>query len=161
VHERSARGLNRHPLLEALSAKDRPALGRAEGYGGLLVACRADGTGFHFVIDGVVAWALPPNRAARLALQNLQRLGSFLNCLSWKNNCSPAVNTKSFPQSMQVKALSMNSIERKLLSTGSAPSTTKRRSSSLVRGWMSPRHPPSLIGIALGSALMPAGSLHG
>jgi len=27
---------------------------------------------------------------------------------------------------MQVKALSMNSIERKLLSTGSAPSTTKR-----------------------------------
>src|ERR1700678_3447974 len=40
--------------------------------------------------------------ATRLDLQVLQRLGSFLNRLSWKNNCSPAVKTKSAPQSMQV-----------------------------------------------------------
>src|SRR6185312_9035352 len=35
----------------------------------------------------------------RLALHCLQRFGSFLNCLSWKKNCSPAVKTKSAPQS--------------------------------------------------------------
>ena len=44
--------------------------------------------------------------ATRLDLQVLQRLGSFLNCLSWKNSCSPAVKTKSAPQSMQVSTLS-------------------------------------------------------
>jgi hypothetical protein len=45
-----------------------------------------------------------------LALQFLQRLGSFLNCLSWKNNCSPAVKTNSFPQSTHLRILSMYSI---------------------------------------------------
>src|SRR5436309_4267704 len=39
-----------------------------------------------------------PRTATRLPLQFLQRFGSFLNCLSWKNSCSPAVNTKSGPQ---------------------------------------------------------------
>src|SRR6516225_3345824 len=48
---------------------------------------------------------------ARLALHGLHRLGSFLNCLSWKNNCSPAVNTKSAPQSTHFKTLSWNSME--------------------------------------------------
>jgi len=38
-------------------------------------------------------------------LQFLQRLGSFVNFLSWKNSCSPAVNTKSVPQSMHFKNL--------------------------------------------------------
>ena len=55
--------------------------------------------------------ALGPNEEVRLALQALQRLGSFLNCLSWKNSCSPAVKTKSVPQSIHFKTLSWNSME--------------------------------------------------
>jgi hypothetical protein len=47
-----------------------------------------------------------PNTDTRLVLQVLQRLGSFLNCLSWKNNCSPAVKIKSEPQSMHFNTLS-------------------------------------------------------
>jgi hypothetical protein len=54
---------------------------------------------------------LVPKFATRFALQALQRLGSFLNCLSWKNNCSPDVNTKSASQSMHFNILSRNSIE--------------------------------------------------
>jgi hypothetical protein len=50
----------------------------------------------------------PP--AARFALHSLHRLGSFLNCLSWKKSCSPAVKTKSFPQSTHFRILSTNSI---------------------------------------------------
>ena len=47
---------------------------------------------------------------ARFALHCLQCLGSFLNCLSWKNSCSPAVNTNSAPQSLHFKTLSINSM---------------------------------------------------
>jgi hypothetical protein len=47
----------------------------------------------------------------RLVLHALQRLGSFLNCLSWKNICSPAVKTNSASQSMHFNILSWNSIE--------------------------------------------------
>src|SRR6202051_4206537 len=43
-------------------------------------------------------------------LQGLQRFGSFLNCLSKKKSCSPAVKKNSPPQSAHVKSLSMNSI---------------------------------------------------
>src|SRR5512147_3240394 len=52
-----------------------------------------------------------PSVAARFALHALQRLGSFLNCLSWKKSCSPAVNTKSDPQSTHLSTLSWNSIK--------------------------------------------------
>ncbi len=52
-----------------------------------------------------------PRTATRFALQVLHRLGSFLNCLSWKNNCSPEVKTKSVPQSTHFNILSWNSIE--------------------------------------------------
>src|SRR5262249_53689849 len=52
----------------------------------------------------------PVGRAARLALQPLQRLGSFLKFLSAKNNCSPAVQMKGAPQSTQMRLLSWNSI---------------------------------------------------
>ena len=54
-----------------------------------------------------------PMRAAtpdRLDLHGLQRFGSFLNSLSKKNNCSPAVKMNSPPQSLQVKRRSMNSM---------------------------------------------------
>jgi len=54
-----------------------------------------------------------PGRAeapARLDLQGLHRLGSFLNCLSKKKSCSPAVKMNSPPQSAQVNILSTNSI---------------------------------------------------
>jgi hypothetical protein len=47
-----------------------------------------------------------PSTDTRLVLQALQRLGSFLNCLSWKNNCSPAVKIKSALQSMHFNTLS-------------------------------------------------------
>jgi hypothetical protein len=47
---------------------------------------------------------------ARLALHCLQCLGSFLNCLSWKNTCSPAVKTKSVPQSTHFSTRSLNSM---------------------------------------------------
>src|SRR5208337_5117668 len=52
-----------------------------------------------------------PGEEIRLALQALQRLGSFLKSLSWKNSCSPAVKTKSAPQSIHFKILSWNSME--------------------------------------------------
>src|SRR4029077_9625890 len=51
------------------------------------------------------------NTGTRLVLQVLHRLGSFLNCLSWKNSCSPVVNTKSAPQSIHFNILSCDSIE--------------------------------------------------
>src|SRR5262249_11991091 len=53
----------------------------------------------------------PPTASARLALQDLQRLGSFLNPLSAKNICSPAVNTNSAPHSAHFKTLSWYSME--------------------------------------------------
>lgn len=43
-------------------------------------------------------------------MQILHRLGRFLNCLSWKKICSPAVNTKSWPQSTHFSILSWNSM---------------------------------------------------
>src|SRR5258706_14511084 len=52
---------------------------------------------------------LPPS--ARLALQALQRLGSFLKPLSAKNICSPAVKTNSAPHSAHFRTLSWYSIE--------------------------------------------------
>ena len=51
-----------------------------------------------------------PRTETRFALQALQRLGSFLNYLSKKKSCSPAVKTKSAPQSIHLRILSWNSI---------------------------------------------------
>jgi hypothetical protein len=47
---------------------------------------------------------------ARFALHCLQCLGSLVNCLSWKNNCSPAVKINSAPQSTHFRLLSTNSM---------------------------------------------------
>jgi len=58
--------------------------------------------------------ALCPPRT-RLDLHGLQRFGSFLNCLSWKKSCSPAVNTNSAPQSAQLSTRSANSTTLLLL----------------------------------------------
>src|ERR1700732_17195 len=52
----------------------------------------------------------PPPPSARLALQALQRLGSFLKPLSAKNICSPAVKTNSAEHSAHFKTLSWYSI---------------------------------------------------
>jgi hypothetical protein len=49
---------------------------------------------------------------ARLALHCLQCLGSFLNCLSWKKTCSPAVKINSAPQSLHFRTRSVNSMAR-------------------------------------------------
>src|SRR6266852_4014380 len=54
----------------------------------------------------------PPPPSARLALQALQRLGSFLKPLSAKNICSPAVKTNSAPHSAHFRTLSWYSISR-------------------------------------------------
>src|SRR4030088_3467296 len=54
----------------------------------------------------------PPPPSARLALQPLQRLGSFLNPLSAKNICSPAVKTNSAPHSEHFSTLSWYSMSR-------------------------------------------------
>jgi hypothetical protein len=81
VHERSARGLNRHPLLEALSAEYRPTLGRAKGYGGLFVACRADGTGFHFVIDGSGGLGVAAKQGCPFGFAELATFGLVLELL--------------------------------------------------------------------------------
>jgi hypothetical protein len=65
------------------------------------------------VRDRPAAAGPEPGRNAtpeRLDLQGLQRLGSFLNCLSKKKSCSPAVKINSPPQSVQVKSRSTNSI---------------------------------------------------
>jgi hypothetical protein len=53
-----------------------------------------------------VAPAPPPATSARLALQALQRWGSFLKPLSAKNICSPAVKTNSAPHSEHFRTLS-------------------------------------------------------
>src|SRR5215469_9141430 len=52
----------------------------------------------------------PPVASARLALQDLQRFGSFLKPLSAKNICSPAVKTNSAPHSAHFRTLSWYSI---------------------------------------------------
>src|SRR5262252_5015299 len=52
----------------------------------------------------------PPPPSARLALQLLHRLGSFLKPLSAKNICSPAVKTNSAPHSTHFRTLSWYSI---------------------------------------------------
>ena len=86
-----------------------------------------------------------PRTATRFALQVLHRLGSFLNCLSWKNNCSPEVKTKSVPQSTHFNILSWNSIE-------DAPSAHSRPTPTPMSELSPPRarvrriliHPPQL-----------------
>src|SRR5262245_5883078 len=57
----------------------------------------------------------PDGRLARLLLQALHRLGSFLKFLSAKNCCSPAVQTNSAPQSTHLRIRSWNSIGRYLV----------------------------------------------
>jgi hypothetical protein len=59
-------------------------------------------------------WSSPPGPGrdpsdARFALHGLHRFGSFLNCLSRKNICSPAVKTNWPWQSTQVNSRSLNS----------------------------------------------------
>src|SRR4030095_15535553 len=63
-------------------------------------------------------------RFARLALHVLQRFGSFLNCLSAKNSCSPAVQMNSEPQSTHLRVLSWNSIGRPLVLLDRRPLVT-------------------------------------
>ena len=101
------------PLLKTLAAQHRPSLGRTERHRRLFAALRAVRAGFGFRVRAARE-DRDPSTATRLPLQFLQRLGSFLNCLSWKNSCSPAVNTKSVPQSMHFRILSWNSIEEAL-----------------------------------------------
>ena len=54
-------------------------------------------------------------RFARFALHDLQRFGSFLNCLSAKKSCSPAVQVNSAAQSTHLRVLSWKSIGRHLV----------------------------------------------
>jgi hypothetical protein len=61
----------------------------------------------HFVIVSTLPGELA-ELPERFALQALHRFGSFLNDLSKKKCCSPAVNMKSEPQSMQMSCRSSN-----------------------------------------------------
>src|SRR6516165_10793509 len=63
------------------------------------------------VLVSVRADTACPPPSALFALHALQRFGSFLNPLSAKNICSPAVNTNSAPHSEHFRTLSWNSIE--------------------------------------------------
>src|SRR5271165_3361751 len=54
----------------------------------------------------------PPPPSARLALQPLHRFGSFLNPLSAKNICSPAVKTNSALHSEHFRTRSWYSMSR-------------------------------------------------
>jgi hypothetical protein len=69
---------------------------------------------------------------ARLALHALQRFGSFLNCLSAKKSCSPAVQMKSAPQSTHLRDLSWKSIGRHLYSSSTAVRPDRKRSLQLA-----------------------------
>ena len=94
-----AAGAGELPLLEALLAEDRAALRRPERHRRVLAARRARVcVSTRFEHGGPAL-----TRLARLALHALQRLGSFLNCLSAKKSCSPAVQMNSDPQSTHVK----------------------------------------------------------
>ena len=115
---RQRRCLHFSHLLEAGAAKHRPALRGLEGNRGLRAALRARGAGFR-------PNPLPPR--ARFALHCLQCLGSFLNCLSWKKTCSPAVKTNSAPQSLHSKTRSVNSM------TGFPRTGTKHRNRPWLR----------------------------
>src|ERR1700752_283136 len=67
----------------------------------------------HVVFVSARGWVSPPAPVSALfALQALQRFGSFLNPLSAKNICSPAVNTNSAPHSEHFRTLSWNSMSR-------------------------------------------------
>jgi hypothetical protein len=63
----------------------------------------------------------------RLDLHGLQRFGSFLNCLSRKKSCSPAVKMNSPPQSAQVKSRSTKSMPLLPLSGKVDPSQAPRK----------------------------------
>ncbi len=79
---------------------------------------------------------MPPDagRDARLALQLLHRLGSFLKFLSAKKSCSPAVQMNSAPQSTHASDLSWNSIGSTLSPTRARPAPTTLRLLSEVMG---------------------------
>ena len=66
----------------------------------------------HVVFVSARGWFPPPPASALFALQALHRLGSFLNPLSAKNICSPAVKTNSAPHSEHFRTLSWNSMSR-------------------------------------------------
>ena len=61
-------------------------------------------------LAAVVSGPERTDKPARFPLQGLHRFGSFLNCLSKKNSCSPAVKMNSPPQSVQVRSRSRNSM---------------------------------------------------
>lgn len=86
-----------------------------------------------------------PRTDTRFILQALHLLGAFLNCLSRKNSCSPAVKRKSMPQSMHVNVLSWNSIEKKapFVLVRVVP-RTRRQSAFLGAEAHSLTHPPQL-----------------
>ena len=80
-------------------------------------------------------WFPPPPVSALFALQALQRFGSFLNPLSAKNICSPAVKTNSAPHSEHFRTLSWNSMSRSPLDPfGAAGRTHRARGPFLFRG---------------------------
>ena len=91
----------------------------------------------HVVFVSARGWLPPPPppASALFALQALHRLGSFLNPLSAKNICSPAVKTNSAPHSEHFRTLSWNSMSRSPLDPFWGSGRTHRtRGPFLIRG---------------------------
>ena len=97
---------HRSSSLEAFPAKYRSPLCGPEGNRGFLSALRACGLRFGSRLGG----SATPSALGALCLKALHRFGSFLNPLSAKNICSPAVNTNSAPHSEHFRTLSWNSM---------------------------------------------------
>ena len=102
---RFRRRAHRPPLLETFAAINGPALCGLKGNRSFLPALGAGGLRL-----GALKAAASSAPSARLDLHALQRLGSFLNPLSAKNICSPAVKTNSALHSEHFRTLSLYSM---------------------------------------------------
>ena len=106
IRERIARGrVRRRRTSAAGSTRGRTPGGPAWAGRALSFPCRRTSSWSWFRRVRAPRRRRRPGRAARLALQPLQRFGSFLKFLSAKKCCSPAVQTNSAPQSTQFSDL--------------------------------------------------------
>ena len=104
IVQRSGRGSGSSSLLEALPADKRDGL--ASGLKGTVVSFPHCGTiVVEFRRAGSTRWRRSSSRL-RFDFARLTPLGLVLEPLSGKNSCSPAVKTKSAPQSLHLRTLS-------------------------------------------------------
>jgi len=95
---------------KTVPAQHRTSLRWPERHRGFLAALRTHGMGLSSR-GAAMSHRRDTQNCNSFRFAGLHRLGSFVNCLSWKNNCSPDVKTKSAPQSTHFNILSWYSIE--------------------------------------------------